>query len=56
MHAPQRAAILTAIDEHDNGWREPDSSPIVDGMGRILDFIAAPDGSGAESGRAASSG
>jgi hypothetical protein len=42
-HTPQRAAILTAIDEHDNGWREPDSSPIVDGTGRILDFIAAPD-------------
>jgi hypothetical protein len=42
-HAPNRPAILTAIDEHDNGWREVDAAPIVDGAGRILDFIATPD-------------
>ena len=39
----RRASILLAIEEHDNGWREPDSAPIVDtGSGRILDFISAP--------------
>lgn len=42
--APRQAAILTAIEAHDNGWREVDASPIVDGgTGRILDFVSAPD-------------
>jgi uncharacterized protein DUF3891 len=41
--APRHATILTAIAEHDNGWREADTSPIVDGNGHILDFIRAPD-------------
>ena len=41
---PRRDDILRAIDEHDNGWREVDHSPIVDeGTGRILDFVSAPD-------------
>src|SRR4029453_16164813 len=40
---PRRASILHAIGEHDNGWIEPDASPIVDPVsGRILDFISAP--------------
>jgi hypothetical protein len=42
-HSPRRASILHAIGEHDNGWIEPDASPIVDPVsGRILDFISAP--------------
>jgi hypothetical protein len=41
--AARRASILHAIQEHDNGWREPDSAPIVDpATGRILDFVTAP--------------
>ena len=42
QHA-RRASILLAIQEHDNGWREPDASPPVDpGSGQIYDFINAP--------------
>jgi len=40
---PRQGAILTAIEEHDNGWREADLSPIVDASGHILDFVRAPD-------------
>ncbi len=40
---PARDTILLAVSEHDNGWREPDSSPVVDtGSGTILDFTTAP--------------
>jgi Protein of unknown function (DUF3891) len=40
----RRSLILLAIEEHDNGWREPDAAPIVDeATGRILDFVSAPD-------------
>jgi hypothetical protein len=40
----RRSLILLAIEEHDNGWREPDARPIVDETtGRILDFVSAPD-------------
>lgn len=39
---PRRAAILQAIEQHDNGWLEVDAAPIVDGEGRILDFVTAP--------------
>lgn len=39
----RRALILLAIEEHDNGWREVDATPIVDvETGRILDFVNAP--------------
>ena len=38
--SPRRAAILRAIEQHDNGWDEIDIAPIVDrATGRILDFI-----------------
>jgi hypothetical protein len=40
----RRSDILLAIQQHDNGWREPDGAPIVDERtGRILDFVSAPD-------------
>lgn len=39
----QATAILLAIREHDNGWKELDAAPIVDSStGRIADFITAP--------------
>src|SRR5262245_39800624 len=42
--APNRAVVLFATQEHDNGWLEEDAAPIVDGKtGRLLDFIGAPD-------------
>src|SRR5688572_19790310 len=42
--AAERSAILLAVEQHDNGWSEPDASPIVEeNTGRILDFISAPD-------------
>ena len=41
--APRRASILRAVSEHDVGWREVDSAPLVDeANGQILDFISAP--------------
>ena len=40
----RRADILIAIEEHDNGWREPDAAPMLDPRtGKIRDFITAPD-------------
>ena len=39
---PRRAAILLAVAEHDNGWAEPDSEPIIGSSGDVADFIAAP--------------
>jgi hypothetical protein len=42
--SPRRAAILLAIREHDNGWREVDAGPILDAnSGEILDFMTLPD-------------
>jgi hypothetical protein len=42
--SPRRSSILLAIAEHDNGWREVDSAPVVEpGANRILDFVSAPD-------------
>ena len=38
----RRAAILHAIEQHDNGWREVDASPLVGEDGRLLDFVSAP--------------
>jgi uncharacterized protein DUF3891 len=43
--AARRQSILHAIQQHDNGWQELDSAPILDPEGLVLDFIAAPDGS-----------
>lgn len=41
--SPRRPAILAAIGAHDDGWREPDASPIVDeATGGLLDFVHAP--------------
>lgn len=41
--SPRRSAILLAVQEHDNGWREVDSAPLVDqASGQLLDFITAP--------------
>lgn len=42
--ADRRDSILHAIEEHDNGWREVDASPIVGDDGRPLDFVSAPVG------------
>lgn len=42
--SPRRALILAAIEEHDNGWREVDASPLVHpDTGEVLDFMTAPD-------------
>ena len=42
--ARRRPAILLAIAEHDNGWREIDDELLVEeGTERILDFVHAPD-------------
>lgn len=38
----RRDSILHAIAEHDNGWREVDQAPLIDGDGAILDFVTAP--------------
>lgn len=38
----RRSAILLAIEEHDNGWQEPDAAPEVAANGRVYDFIALP--------------
>ena len=36
----RRDEILLAIEEHDNGWREPDARPSIDASsGRIRDFV-----------------
>ena len=41
--AERRRDILTAIEHHDRGWREPDAAPTVDpATGRIRDFVHAP--------------
>ena len=41
--AARRASILLAIEEHDNGWREPDAEPTVDpASGSVYDFIHVP--------------
>jgi hypothetical protein len=41
--AERRQSILLAVEEHDNGWREPDAQPAVDpDTGRIFDFMTAP--------------
>lgn len=42
--AQRRASILHAIGEHDNGWRELDDHPAIDGNGRVVDFVNAPAG------------
>jgi hypothetical protein len=40
---PRRDAILRAVAEHDNGWREPDAKPDIDPRtGRVVDFVNAP--------------
>jgi hypothetical protein len=40
--AERRASILLAVEEHDNGWREPDAEPLVDAGGGVYDFINTP--------------
>jgi len=40
---PQRARLLLAIREHDNGWIEPDSAPAVNPTtGHPFDFVSTP--------------
>jgi hypothetical protein len=40
---PRREAILRAIGDHDNGWKQPDAEPIIDvATGDVVDFIRAP--------------
>lgn len=41
--ASRQGAILHAIEEHDNGWREEDAAPHIDPRtGEIADFITSP--------------
>jgi hypothetical protein len=40
---PRREAILLAVREHDNGWAEPDATPMLGADGKVLDFMTAPD-------------
>lgn len=40
--AERRSLILHAIEEHDNGWREPDAAPAMNADGRVYDFTALP--------------
>jgi hypothetical protein len=41
--AERRASILLAIEEHDNGWQEPDAQPRVDATtGDVFDFVHIP--------------
>ena len=41
---PRRKALLTAVREHDNGWREADAAPRVDpARGHPYDFRTLPD-------------
>jgi hypothetical protein len=43
QRAERRMSIIFAIDEHDNGWREPDAAPSVDpATGAVLDFVHIP--------------
>lgn len=40
---PRRSEILLAVGGHDNGWREIDCAPFVDGStGEICDFVSLP--------------
>jgi Protein of unknown function (DUF3891) len=39
---PQRDLILSATDDHDNGWREEDAELHVSEAGDPLDFVAVP--------------
>jgi hypothetical protein len=41
--SPRRAAIMLAIEQHDNGWREVDASLVLGADGRVLDFVQVPD-------------
>ena len=44
LQSPRLPSILLAVEEHDNGWREVDTAPLVDAStGRVLDFIGAPE-------------
>lgn len=36
---PRSASIRLAIAQHDNGWREPDTTPTLDEAGRVADFV-----------------
>lgn len=39
----RRASILLAVEEHDNGWQEPDAAPTVDpASGKVYDFVHIP--------------
>jgi hypothetical protein len=41
--SPRRAAIMRAIEHHDDGWREVDVHPFLDAAtGRVLDFVHIP--------------
>jgi len=41
--SPRRAAIMHAIEHHDDGWREVDVEPFLDtATGRVLDFVHVP--------------
>lgn len=43
--SPRRPRLLQAVREHDNGWREVDSAPIVnEETGRPHDFLTVPSG------------
>ena len=41
---PRRDLLITAVREHDNGWREADAAPRIDpSSGRPYDFRSLPD-------------
>jgi uncharacterized protein DUF3891 len=43
LDSPRLAAILLAIEQHDNGWSDVDAAPLVDEQtGDVVDFVAAP--------------
>lgn len=43
QQAERRRDILTAIEHHDRGWREPDAAPTVDPTtGAVRDFVRVP--------------
>jgi hypothetical protein len=45
LHAsPRYAAIMLAVQAHDNGWQEVDAEPCLDpATGQVLDFVHVPE-------------
>jgi hypothetical protein len=44
LASPRHAAIMLAIQAHDNGWQEVDAEPCLDpATGQVLDFVHVPE-------------